>query len=361
MFSGAASLSSDGPDNILDSLTTAVLVVDRDLTVTYLNPAAENLLHISARQASGQPLTQLFLPAEEVTSLCERVFETALTFSRRELAVIVAGQEITVDCSAAPLESRAGFVLLEFFDASARVRIRTDEELVAQQDLSRRIVRQLAHEIKNPLGGLRGAAQLLARRLSEPKAQAYTSVIISEADRLAALVDSVLNPSEAPRPVEINIHEVTEHVAALIESEGLSEVVISRDYDPSLPPLWADRNQLIQAYLNLARNAVDALAGRGGQLVFRTRALSNLTIAGQRHRLVVSAEVEDDGPGIPEVLQPTVFYPLVTGGSTGAGIGLTVAQELVGRHQGLIEFESRPGKTVFKMRLPVKFAGNSNP
>ena len=337
-----------------------MLVVDKALTVTYLNPAAENLLHISARQASGQPLSQLFLPAEEVTSLCERVFATSLTFSCRELEVIVASQEITVDCSAAPLEGQSEFVLLEFFDAGGRVRIRSDEELVAQQDLSRRIVRQLAHEIKNPLGGLRGAAQLLERQLSDPKAQAFTSVIIGEADRLAALVDSVLNPSEASQPAQMNIHEVTEHVAALIEGQGPADVTISRDYDPSLPPLWADRNQLIQAYLNLARNAVHALQGQGGSLVFRTRALTNLTIAGQRHRLAVSAEVEDDGPGVPAALQGTVFYPLVTGGTTGTGIGLTVAQELVGRHGGLIEFESRPGKTVFKMRLPVKLAGSAN-
>jgi two-component system nitrogen regulation sensor histidine kinase GlnL len=337
-----------------------VLVVDKTLTVIYLNPAAENLLHISARQASGQPLSQLFLPAEEIASLCERVLETSLTFSCRELEVIVASQEITVDCSAAPLEGHTELVLLEFFDAGGRVRIRGEEELVALQDLSRRIVRQLAHEIKNPLGGLRGAAQLLDRQLSDPKAQAYTSVIIGEADRLAALVDSVLNPSEAPRPSEMNIHEVTEHVAALIQSEGPTDVAISRDYDPSLPTLWADRNQLIQAYLNLARNAVDALEGHGGCLVFRTRALTNLPIAGQRHGLAVSAEVEDDGPGIPEALQATVFYPLVTGGTTGTGIGLTVAQELAGRHEGLIEFESRPGKTVFKMRLPLKPVGGSN-
>ena len=337
-----------------------MLIVDRGLTVAYLNSAAENLLHISARQANGQPVAQLFLPAEEVTRLCERVFETELTFSCRELEVVVAGQRITVDCSAGPLEDGADFVLLEFFDAGGRVRIRGEEELVAQQDLSRRIVRQLAHEIKNPLGGLRGAAQLLERRLSDPKAQAFTSVIIGEADRLAALVDSVLNPGEAPQPTETNIHEVTEHVAALIESEGRADVAVSRDYDPSLPPLWADRNQLIQAYLNLARNALDALEGHGGHLVFRTRALTNMTIAGQRHKLVVSAEVEDDGPGIPAALQATVFYPLVTGGSKSTGIGLTVAQELVGRHQGLIEFESRPGKTVFKMRLPLQRAGTAN-
>ena len=334
-----------------------MLVVDRELAVAYLNPAAENLLHVSARQATGQSLAQLFLPAEEVTGLCERVLDTALTFSRRELEIVVAGNEITVDCRATPLEGREGFVLVEFFDVGGRVRIRTDEELMAQQDLSRRIVRQLAHEIKNPLGGLRGAAQLLSRQLSDPKKQAFTSVIIGEADRLAALVDSVLNPAEAAQADEINIHEVTERVVSLIESEGNPGVKVTRDYDPSLPPLWADRNQLVQAYLNLARNAVDALEGDGGRIVFRTRALTNVTLAGKRHRLVVSAEVQDDGPGIPDELQPTVFYPLVTGRNSGTGIGLTVAQELVGRNHGLIEFDSRPGETVFKMRLPIGNGG----
>lgn len=335
-----------------------MLVVDQQLTVAYLNPAAEHLLHVSARQANGQRLAQLLLPADEVTGLCERVLETSLTFSRRELEIVVAGDKKTVDCRATPLEGRPGFVLVEFFDVGGRVRIRTDEELVAQQDLSRRIVRQLAHEIKNPLGGLRGAAQLLERQLSDSKKQAYTAVIIGEADRLAALVDSVLTPGGAQQAAEINIHEVTEHVASLIESEGTG-IGVTRDYDPSLPPLWADRNQLIQAYLNLARNAVDALDGQGGRLVFRTRALTNFTLAGQRHRLVVSAEVEDHGPGIPEELQPTVFYPLVTGRNTGTGIGLTVAQDLAGRNHGLIEFDSRPGKTVFKMRLPLN-SGRGN-
>jgi two-component system nitrogen regulation sensor histidine kinase GlnL len=224
--------------------------------------------------------------------------------------------------------------------------------LVAQQQLSRRIIRQLAHEVKNPLGGLRGAAQLLERQLPDAELKAYTRVIIEEADRLAALVDGILRAGGAPRPEEVNLHRITEHVAQLVDAEKPSHVELLRDYDPSLPPVTVDRNQMIQAFLNIARNALQAV-GEHGRIVFRTRALSNFPLAGEPHKLVLSAEVEDNGPGIPAELQETIFYPLVTGKPTGTGLGLTIAQDLVSRNGGLIEFQSQPGRTIFKLRLPV--------
>jgi two-component system nitrogen regulation sensor histidine kinase GlnL len=229
--------------------------------------------------------------------------------------------------------------------------VRREAALVAQQQLSRRIIRQLAHEVKNPLGGLRGAAQLLERQLPEPDLKAYTRVIIEEADRLASLVDGILRAGGAARPEEVNLHRITEHVAQLIEAEKPAGVELLRDYDPSLPAIRVDRHQMIQAFLNIARNAMQAV-GERGRLTFRTRALSNFTLAGERHRLVLSAEVEDNGPGIPEDLKETIFYPLVTGRPTGTGLGLTIAQDLVSRNGGLIEFVSHPGKTVFQLRLP---------
>jgi two-component system nitrogen regulation sensor histidine kinase GlnL len=177
-------------------------------------------------------------------------------------------------------------------------------------------------------------------------------VIIEEADRLAALVDGILRAGGAPRLEDVNLHRITEHVAQLIDAEKPSGVELVRDYDPSLPSITVDRNQMIQAFLNVARNAMQAL-GPSGRLIFRTRALTNFTVGGERHRLVLSAEVEDNGPGIPAELKETIFYPLVTGRPTGTGLGLTIAQDLVSRNGGLIEFTSEPGRTVFQIRLPV--------
>jgi two-component system nitrogen regulation sensor histidine kinase GlnL len=336
-------------------LTTALVVLDDDLVVTYINLAAQDLFGLSARQAVGQPLAKIIRPAEELVTLCRRALASRLTFGLREFAVWIAGREVSLDCRAQPLE-RDGGLLLELTDAEGERMLRREADLVIQQKVSRRIVRQLAHEVKNPLGGLRGAAQLLERQLASSDLTAYTRVIIDEADRLAALVDSVLGTRSARVPEELNLHRVTEHVANLIEAEKPPGVSIVRDYDPSLPPVYADRNQLIQAYLNIARNALQAVGARG-RLVFRTRVLTNFVIGGVRHRLVASAEVEDDGPGIAEELKETIFYPLVTGKPTGTGIGLTIAQDLTSANGGLIEFTSRPGCTVFRIRIPAVSSG----
>jgi len=326
-------------------------VLDETLLITQMNTAAETLLGVSVRRVTGRAIGELVHPSAELVALCRRALATGLTFSLRELTARVGDHEVVLDCRAAPLEHDR-FLLLELFDTGRDRKVRRDEALVAQQQLSRRIIRQLAHEVKNPLGGLRGAAQLLERQLQGPELRAYTRVIIEEADRLASLVDGILRAGGAPKIEELNLHRITEHVAQLIEAEKPAGVELVRDYDPSLPPLQADRNQLIQAFLNIARNAMQAVGARG-RVIFRTRALSNFTLGGEQHRLVLSAEVEDNGPGIPEELKETIFYPLVTGKATGTGLGLTIAQDLVGRHGGLIEFTSQPGKTVFQLRLPV--------
>jgi two-component system nitrogen regulation sensor histidine kinase GlnL len=336
-------------------LTTALIVLDAELVVTFMNLPAQTLLGQSTRQAVGQPLAKIIRPADELATLCRRALATRLTFGLRECAVWIGGREVSLDCRAAPLEGEAG-LLLELTDTEPERALRREAELVAQQKVSRRIVGQLAHEVKNPLGGLRGAAQLLERQLASSELKAYTRVIIDEADRLAALVDSVLGTRGARVPEELNLHRVTEHVASLIEAEKPAGVAVTRDYDPSLPPVHADRNQLIQAFLNIARNAMQAV-GERGHLVFRTRVLSNFIIGGVRHRLVVSAEIEDDGPGIPEELKETIFYPLVTGKPTGTGIGLTIAQDLTSANGGLIEFTSHPGATIFRIRIPAVGGG----
>tara|TARA_B100000029_G_scaffold477645_1_gene522904 strand:- start:7884 stop:8972 length:1089 start_codon:yes stop_codon:yes gene_type:complete len=339
-------------ESILQGLTTAVVVLDLEFNIVQLNTAAENLLGISQRQAYGAPVSASFTPPDEFLALCQRVIETGLTCGAREIATRVGDRETLLDCRAVPLDGLKGYLILELFDTERDRQIRREAELVAQRRVSRRIIKQLAHEVKNPLGGLRGAAQLLARQLPTVELKAYTKVIIEEADRLAALVDSILDAGRESKEETLNLHEVTEHVAKLIDAEKPEGVDLIRDYDPSLPLARADRSQLIQAFLNLGKNGLQAV-GSKGNLIFRTRALSNYTLGGERHRLVLCAEVEDTGPGIPDELLETIFYPLVTGRPTGTGLGLTIAQDLISRNGGLIEFRSEPGSTAFQMFLPA--------
>ncbi|HUQ53903.1 MAG TPA: histidine kinase dimerization/phospho-acceptor domain-containing protein, partial [Gammaproteobacteria bacterium] len=257
-------------------------MLDDALLVTYVNSAAENLLGVSSKRTVGRALTEIVHPAQELLVLCQRALATGLSFSLHELAVRVGDREIVLDCRVALLDNEHSLVL-EFLDTERDRRVRREAELVAQQRLSRRIIRQLAHEVKNPLGGLRGAAQLLERQLPDQEQRAYTRVIIEEADRLAALVDGILRAGGAPKQEEINVHRITEHVAQLIDAEKAAGIELVRDYDPSLPPITVDRNQLIQALLNVGRNAMQAL-GERGRVIFRTRALTNFTVGGERHR-----------------------------------------------------------------------------
>jgi two-component system nitrogen regulation sensor histidine kinase GlnL len=282
------------------------------------------------------------------------VLDSGASVGTRELSVRSLDRELRLDCRASRLDSHSG-VLLELTDTTRQSNIRRESELLEQLKTSRRIIRQLAHEVKNPLGGMRGAAQLLERRLDTDELRRYTQIIIAEADRLAAVVDSALTPGGTRTPTRLNVHRITEHVVELLRAEAPRSVQIDRDYDPSVPEVVVDEGQLIQAVLNIARNALHAV-GEEGHLRLRTRVRANFTIGQTRHRLVASIEVEDDGPGIPEELQQNVFYPLVTSKVSGSGIGLTVAQELIAGNGGLVEFESRPGCTVFKVRLPIASA-----
>ena len=349
---------------ILDSLSTSVLIVDHSQAVLYLNVAAETLFGVSRNQMRGRPLTELLIDATALKSVIERAIETWRPFSRREMAIrpVTGEGELVVDCTVAPFDdpSVPAAVLIEMSDATQHQRITRETALLTQIGGSRAMIRQLAHEIKNPLGGLRGAAQLLARQLADASMREYTSVIISEADRLVALVDTLLGPVHSPRKEPVNIHELLQHVGHLLAADSQSGVTIERDYDPSLPPLRLDRNQIIQAMLNLGRNALQALSQlpntQRGKIILRTRALTNVNIGAQRHRLVASVQFEDNGPGVPEQLRDTLFYPLVTGRADGTGLGLAVAQDLVARHDGLIEFESRRGQTIFTILLPFHAA-----
>lgn len=342
----------------LENITTGVIVLGAGLEVRYVNPAAEQLLGVSRQQLAGRALTEVVPGLRLLRPLLEKVRDTGQGLSNREVLVAdrLDGEPgLALDCALTTTESAAGNreLLLELADASHRLRIDREKQLLAQLEASRSMVRQLAHELRNPLGGIRGAAQLLERQLDSPAQQDYTSLIIREADRLVGLTTALLGPSRALRTSLLNIHEQLEHVRQLIVAEGGPDIQVERDYDPSLPATLLDRDLVVQAMLNLARNALAALEGRG-RIVLRTRVVSNATIGHRRYRLAACVEIEDDGPGVPEELRETLFYPLVTGRPGGSGLGLAVAQELVSRHDGLIEYTSRPGRTVFRMLFPIR-------
>jgi len=341
---------------ILDNLTTAVVIVTAGGHIVFMNAGAEALFGVSKNQAAEREISGLLPGLEDLAELVRRAVRENQTFGQ-DLNFSVFHEDridIQVACRVSPLGGEWGEQLIvEFFDATHRRQVDREKALISQRGVSRRIIRQLAHEIRNPLGGLRGAAQLLERELPAPALREYTQVIIREADRLAGLADSLLGPTRAAHFEPINIHEITERVLLLIEGQIPGDVEITRDYDPSLPTVWLDRDQIIQALLNIARNAMQAV-GDSGNLLFRTRALTNYTIGESHHRLVVSVEIEDDGPGIPEEIADSIFYPLVTGREGGTGLGLPLAQDLVSRHGGLIEFDSKPGRTVFVVRLPIE-------
>jgi two-component system nitrogen regulation sensor histidine kinase GlnL len=321
-----------------------------------LNPAAENLLGISQRRATRKPLLPLVDDDAEFGDVLLRVLDAGGTYANelRLGPTEVHAEHRVVDCRVSRLTSEGSdaAMIVEMTDVTRRSRITRENALIIQHGAGRKMVRQLAHEIKNPLGGLRGAAQLLDRQLDSEELKEYTSVIISEADRLVTLVDTLLGPGGPPNKKPANIHELLEYVVRLIQPESGDKLVFRRDYDPGLPLIDLDRDQIVQALLNVVRNAAIALEGHG-KITLRSRAMMNFTIGDTRHRVVASIEIEDDGPGIPADLQDSVFYPLVTSRAEGTGLGLPVAQELLSRHDGLIEFESRPGQTVFYIRIPI--------
>jgi two-component system nitrogen regulation sensor histidine kinase GlnL len=349
---------STNPKRILDSLSAGVILVDSSLLVVDLNPSAENILGISVQRARGKSLLRLIGDEPELRDVLGRVLQTGDHYANelRLPPTEANADERVVDCRVSPFELDDASLLVEMIDVTRRAKISRENALLIQHGAGRQMIRQLAHEIKNPLGGIRGAAQLLGRQLDDEELSEYTDVVISETDRLAGLVDTLLGPGGPPNKQPTNIHELLEYVMRLLEAEGVNGIKFVRDYDPGLPLIDLDRDQIVQALLNLVRNAVTVLDGLG-TVRLRSRAVTNFTIGDIRHRVIASIEIEDDGPGIPFNLQDSVFYPLVTSRADGTGLGLPAAQELISRHGGLIEFDSRPGRTVFFVRIPLEQGG----
>ena len=344
----------------LDLLATAVVALDDRFVVRYANPAAENLLDTGARSMIGQGFPALFAESDELERTLAEALKTHWDYSAQVVTYLRPGREqLPLSCVVTRTDVPRVLLLVELRPIEQQLRLAREERMVSEQQANRELIRNLAHEIKNPLGGLRGSAQLLERELDKPDLKEYTQVIIKEADRLQALMDRLLTPHRAPRVATVNIHEVLERVRSLILAEFSSAVAIERDYDPSVPDMLGDKEQLIQVVLNIARNAAQALTsnavpeGHAGTITFRTRAVRQVTIVRHRYRLALELQIIDDGPGIAEQIRDRIFNPLVSGRDGGSGLGLSLAQTYVQYHRGVIECHSRPGRTVFTILLPL--------
>jgi two-component system nitrogen regulation sensor histidine kinase GlnL len=338
--------------SVLELLSTAVLMLDENLHVTYANPAAETLFAHGAKHLIGAEVTRAIAGNDAFVDRLVEALDSGAGFNENDLEVDVVGDRVHMHCVISPIEVSGSRLMLELREVDQQMKIAREAKILEQQQANRELIRNLAHEIKNPLGGIRGAAQLLERELGDPELREFTQVIVKETDRLQSLMNRLLTPNRLPKVEAINIHEVTERVRTLLLAEFPGELSIRRDYDASLPDLEGDKEQLIQAVLNVARNAAQATGGRG-EIGLVTRIARQVTIARNRYRHAIAVMVEDDGPGVPPELAERIFYPLVSGREGGTGLGLSLAQSFVSQHHGLIEFESEPGCTRFTVLLPV--------
>ena len=341
----------------LELLSTAVLMLDEDLNVTYANPAAETMFAQGRRHLIGAPIDRALPVGAPFVERLRQAMASEAGFNENDLVLDVGGDPMHLHCVASPFEGAAvtpeapPTLVLELRELDQQIKIERESRIQEQQEANRELIRNLAHEIKNPLGGIRGAAQLLERDLGDEQRE-FTQVIVKEVDRLQSLLNRLLTPVRLPRVEPINIHEVMERVRTLVTAE-FPGVSVRRDYDTSLPDLAGDKEQLIQAILNVARNAAQATSG-AGEIRLSTRIARQVTIARMRYRHAIAVSVEDDGPGVPPGLAERIFYPLVSGRDGGTGLGLSLAQSFVAQHHGLIEFESVPGRTRFTILLPVR-------
>lgn len=349
--------------NGLDLLATAVVVVDDQQAVLHMNPAAENLFEASITNAAGLTLERLFGENAVLAAAISYARANNCSYTEHELEFAINGRlRLHLACTVSPIDrgvDATSGTLLEFRQIDQQLRVEREARLLEQSQAHRELIRNLAHEIKNPLGGIRGAAQLLDRELERPALHEYTQVIIKESDRLQSLMDRLLTPHRLPLPGPVNIHEVLERVRSVILAE-FPGITVRRDYDTSMPVLTGDREQLIQVVLNITRNAAQAIMGaatkdgESGEIQLKTRIARQVTLARRRYRHAVQVDISDNGPGIPENMRARVFQPLISGREGGSGLGLTIAHNFVMQHSGALTLESAPGRTCFTLLLPVQ-------
>lgn len=351
---------------LLDNLSVSIILLDKDLRVVYLSPSAESLLDTSSVRIIGEPILN-FLASDETCSLgapvhlhsLKRALETNHPFIQREATLQLTEKvHIAVDLTASPIFfSAEKMLLLELHPIERLMQMNKEQELSSTHDAARNLVQGLAHEIKNPLGGIKGAAQLLSDDLKDqPELREFTCIISDETDRLCSLVDRLLGSNTLPQFLSLNIHEVLEHVTSLTEKEAAGSVTIDRSYDPSIPEIKGDRGQLVQVFLNVIRNAVQALSDKKTEkptIWIKTRIERNFTIRNRNHKMTCCVEIIDNGPGVPAGLLDRIFFPMISGRIEGTGLGLSIAQSVIDIHHGLIKCESKARKTVFYIYLPL--------
>lgn len=342
----------------LEQLATAVILLNQSHQVVYANPSAETLFALSATQIAGRHISEVFLDCETLQLTIDNAVKNDSPYREHEFVITSIGhQSFTVTCTVTPVKISQASLILEFQQMDQQLRIAREERMLIQQQANSELLRNLAHEIRNPLGGLRGAAQLLEHELPNSSLREYTQVIIKEADRLQSLMDRLLVPHHAPKYEPTNIHEVLERVRSLLLAESPNNIKVRRDYDTSLPDLTGDREKLIQVVLNIARNAVQAIQSistNNAEIIFRTRAERQVTLAKKRYRVAIQLQIINNGPDISADIKDKIFYPLFTGREGGSGLGLALAQTFVTQHQGMIDCESQSGKTCFTILLPVE-------
>ncbi len=340
---------------ILDNLNAAILLFDPQLTLIYINSAGEILLADSAKHLVGKTAQTIFSWRNpDLVSKIEHCLNTHESLIDRELPLNQAEQSHIVNFSLTPVieHEQLSSILFELQVVDRHLQITREAQLLAQQNTSKMLVRGLAHEIKNPLGGIRGAAQLLELELTDPELKEYTQIIISESDRLQQLIDKMLGPNKPAQKSLMNVHQALERVKQLVSAETGPDIHFITDYDPSIPEIQADINQLIQVFLNIVRNAVQALSGNG-EIMIRSRIRRRVTIGHKRYKLCVKIDIVDNGPGIDPAIIEQIFYPMISNRPDGAGLGLSIAHSLIHQHHGFIECDSEPGKTRFSIFLPI--------
>ena len=343
--------------HVYENLITAILGFDQQLKLAIMNPAAEMLLDTSAKKLLGQTLDQ-WLPSKEqgLRQAAAKVLDSQHPLTIREVTIHLPGKRtITVDYSITPVNDHQSDIamIMEMVQVDRILRLEQEKKMHHLQTTNRAVIRGVSHEIKNPLGGIRGAAQLLASELPDASLQEYTNIIIQEADRLSALVDRMFGPNQPLKKQNVNVHEILEHIRQLVLADVRSDLTITSNYDPSLPEIPGDRDQLIQALLNIVRNATQVME-KAGTIELRSRIERMFTIGQNVHRLAIRLDIIDDGPGIPESLIGDIFYPMVTGRPEGTGLGLSITQDIIARHHGLIQCQSEPGETMFSIYLPLE-------
>ncbi len=351
----------NSPQTIIDNLHAAVVIIGENMQIVCINPAAEMLFHISNNRAVKKTIRELIINEHAFFDRLERSLISSHPYTVYEDHLLVhTHKSIDVDYSVSPIQykSEGKFLLLEFIRIKSQQKLSHEESILSQYEVSKSLLRGLAHEIKNPLGGIRGSAQLLERELADDNSKQFTQIIINETDRLKNLLDRMVGPKDIPTKTNINIHQILEHVRQLVLAEN-SRISIAADYDPSIPELYADESMMIQVILNITRNAVTAISSLNaeshseGRIIYKTRTQRNCKIGSHTYALVARIDIKDNGGGVSEELQEKIFMPMITGHADGTGLGLSIAQSLVHQHNGLIEFTSEPGKTIFTILVPI--------